>query len=164
MMGCGKTTIAKLLIEKLSGFSLIDTDSLIVDNEQITINEIFSLKGEEYFRNLESNILFSVLEKDNQVISTGGGIVKLEKNRVLLNDKSIVVYLETSSDILFNRVKNNSERPLLNCSDMKSKIENLLVERIPLYKQAHIIINTDNKNPDKIVDEIINELKNYVAS
>ena len=80
MMGSGKTTIAKLLVEKLNSFSLVDTDSIIVETENTTINEIFSLKGEDYFRSVESTVLGDVLSSDNQVISTGGGIVKKEQN------------------------------------------------------------------------------------
>ena len=164
MMGSGKTTIAKLLVEKLNSFSLVDTDSIIVETENTTINEIFSLKGEDYFRSVESTVLGDVLSSDNQVISTGGGIVKKEQNISLLKEKSIVVYLEASSNVLFERVKNNDERPLLNVSDMKNKIEMLLNERISLYEKAHITVNTENKTPDVIVNEIIEKLDNYVAS
>lgn len=164
MMGSGKTTIAKLLVAKFCDFSLVDTDSLIVKRENMTINDIFASKGEDYFRDVESNILVDVLSNDKQVISTGGGIVVKEQNISLLKEKSTVVYLEASADVLFDRVKNNDERPLLNVSDIKNKIDTLLNKRIDSYKKAHITINTNNKIPEIIVDEIIEKLNNYVAS
>lgn len=164
MMGSGKTTISKLLVDKISEFSFVDTDLIIVERENMTINDIFSLKGEDYFRSVETKVLEDVLSNDNQVVSTGGGIVKKEQNILLLKEKSIVVYLEASSDVLFERVKNNKERPLLNVSDMKNKIETILSERISLYQKAHITVNTENKTPDIIVSEILKELKNYAKS
>lgn len=164
MMGSGKTTISKLLVDKISEFSFVDTDLIIVERENMTINDIFSLKGEDYFRSVETKVLEDILANDNQVVSTGGGIVKKEQNILLLKEKSIVVYLEASSDVLFERVKNNKERPLLNVSDMKNKIETILSERISLYQKAHITVNTENKTPDIIVSEILKELKNYAKS
>ena len=124
MMGCGKSTVAKLLSDRLC-FQLLDTDSLIVNRENQSINEIFQNKGEGYFRHLESEILTEVLAVDNSVISTGGGIVKSEANILLLKDKSIVFYLKADENILYERVKNNSERPLLNTEDMFLKIKTL---------------------------------------
>ena len=156
MMGCGKSTVAKLLSDRLC-FQLLDTDSLIVNRENQSINEIFQNKGEGYFRHLESEILTEVLAVDNSVISTGGGIVKSEANILLLKDKSIVFYLKADENVLYERVKNNRERPLLNTEDMFLKIKTLLLERNEKYKLAHYVIDA-NQEPNKIVDEIIEKL------
>ena len=156
MMGCGKSTIATLLSDRLC-FQLLDTDSLIVNRENQSINEIFQNKGEGYFRHLESEILTEVLAVDNSVISTGGGIVKSEANILLLKEKSIVFYLKADENILYERVKNNSERPLLNTEDMFLKIKTLLLERNEKYELAHYVIDA-NQEPNKIVDEIIEKL------
>ena len=83
LMGCGKTTIGKLLQEELTDFDFVDTDDLIVEYENRSINDIFSKDGEDYFREIESKILNKVLINSNQVISTGGGIV--------INDENIAV-------------------------------------------------------------------------
>lgn len=156
MMGCGKSTIAKLLSDRLC-FQLLDTDSLIVNRENQSINEIFQNKGEGYFRHLESEILTEVLAVDNSVISTGGGIVKSEANILLLKEKSIVFYLKADENVLYERLKNNRERPLLNTEDMFLKIKTLLFERNEKYELAHYVIDA-NQEPNKIVDEIIEKL------
>ena len=156
MMGCGKSTIAKLLSDRLC-FQLLDTDSLIVNRENQSINEIFQNKGEGYFRHLESEILTEVLAVDNSVISTGGGIVKSEANILLLKEKSIVFYLKADENVLYERVKANNERPLLHTDDIFSKIKILLSERKEKYELAHYVIDA-NQEPNKIVDEIIEKL------
>ncbi len=161
MMGAGKSTIGKILSTKLKNTSFIDIDDEIIKQEKITINEIFKTKGEEAFRNIESDILKNVLNNDNQIISTGGGIILKEENINLLKKKSIVIYLSAVWETLYDRVKNNTERPLLNNGNIELKIKTLLSEREPLYKKADIIISTDNKEPDHIAEEILKELENY---
>ena len=158
MMGSGKTTISKLLVQALSDFNFVDTDELIVKSENMSINDIFALKGENYFRKVESKILTSVLTSDFQIISTGGGIVKSSENLSLLKEKSMVFYLKASVETLYERVKNNTERPLLNNSDMLKKLETLLNERKELYEKAHFVIDTDDKSSNIVVQEIIEKL------
>ena len=81
-----------------------------------------------------------------------------------MKDSSLVFYLSADVDTLYERVKNNSERPLLNTEDMYNKIKLLLEQRIPLYQKAHYVIDTASKTPDTIVDEIIEKLSNYAKS
>lgn len=155
MMGSGKTTIAKILADILSDFSLVDTDEKIIENECCSINEIFSKKGEAEFRKIETTVLKNILKNDNQIISTGGGIITSDENISMLKNNSIVFFLDADEETLYNRVKNNKERPLLNNGDMKDKIHKLLEQRIQKYKNAHYIINTNNKYPKEIAEEII---------
>ncbi len=161
MMGSGKTTIGKLLAEKFSMFSFTDTDEEIVKTEKLSINEIFVQKGEKYFRELETKILNKYLDSDNNIISTGGGIIESEDNLNNLKKKSIVIYLEADADTIYNRIKNNKERPLLNVKDMKIKIEDILSQRLSKYKQAHIIVDTQNKSFNIIINEIIDRVGLY---
>lgn len=154
MMGCGKSTIGNILTDMLPYYSFVDTDFLIVQKEKKSINDIFSEFGENYFRNKEAEILKEVLLKNFQVISTGGGIVVSDENLRLLKQKSVVFYIKNSSDVLFNRVKNTSDRPLLNNSDVKSKIFSLLEQRKNNYEKAHYIIEADNKSAIEIAEEI----------
>ncbi|MBQ9244974.1 shikimate kinase [bacterium] len=161
MMGAGKTTVGKLLSESFGIYAFVDTDKMIVQQEGITINEIFEKYGESYFRKIETDILKNTLNNDNQIISTGGGIIKSDINLSLLKEKSKVVYLKASADILYERVKNNKERPLLNCDEVREKIINLLNERSCRYELAHYIIETDNKTPQMVVKEITEKINDY---
>lgn len=155
MMGAGKTTIAKELSELLSDYSLVDIDELIVKKEQCSINEIFRNKGEAEFRNIETGVLKDIMNKNKQIISTGGGIILSDLNIKLLKENSLVFYLYADENTLYERVKNNKERPLLNNTDMKDKIIKLMQERHLRYEQAHFQINTKNKNPKDIALEIL---------
>ena len=157
MMGCGKSTIGKLLAS-YTGYSFVDIDELIVQQERISISQIFEQKGEDYFRSVEAKLLEKVLCKDNQVISTGGGIVKLENNIKILKEKSKVFYLNAPLDVLFDRVKEDTNRPLLQTQNIKLKIETLLSERSSFYERAHHIIDADNM-PEYVVTQIIEKLK-----
>ncbi len=154
MMGSGKTSVGELLVNKIKGFSFVDTDAEIVKQEQKTINDIFKNNGETYFRTIETDILREIFKKDNQIISTGGGIVCKEENIQLLKGNSLVFYLKANDKILFERVKNNSERPLLNVDNMHEKIISLLEQRESLYEKAHFIISTDDKSIEKVTEEI----------
>ncbi len=157
MMGCGKTTIGKLLAS-YTGYSFVDIDELIVQKEGVSIPQIFEQKGEDYFRSVESQLLKQLLNKDNQVISTGGGIVKLDGNLKLLKEKSKVFYLKACADVLYERVKEDNNRPLLKTDNVKLKIESLLNERCSFYERAHFIIEAD-KMPEYVVSQIIEKLK-----
>lgn len=155
MMGSGKTTVAKILFAKLKNFILVDTDSLIEEREKSSINDIFANNGEAYFRAAETDVLVNILKKDNQIISTGGGIVLKDVNLEQLKQHSVVFFLDADIDTLFERVKNNKDRPLLNNGKIREKIDVILNQRRKKYEQAHYIIDTNNKNPDIIADEII---------
>lgn len=153
MMGSGKTTIAKLLSEKLN-IKYIDIDSYIEKQEGMKISEIFTKKGENYFRSLEQKIILSVFIPENSVISLGGGAFENKKIREFLLKNSTVIYLKTSSEIIYERIKNNTTRPLL-CGNMSiEKIDQILRKREKNYESAPIIINTDNKTPERIIEEI----------
>ena len=160
MPGSGKSTIGKLLAEKLIGFDYIDTDEIIVKLEKTSINKIFERCGEEYFRNLETKVLKDLLTSPNLVISTGGGIVLRDENINLLKEKSIVIYLKSDINTLYERVKNNNERPLLNLKDVKIELNNLLNEREKRYNQANLIIDTTDKTIDDTVKEILTGINN----
>lgn len=163
MMGSGKTTIGELISKELN-YKFIDTDFEIIKRENREINQIFAKDGENYFRSIETNVLKEVLLNDNQVISTGGGIIKSDENIQQLKEKSIVFYLEANSQVLFERVKNNNERPLLNVDDMQKRIDVLLLERKAKYEQAHHRIKTGDKTPQNIAKEIIGIINGYSRS
>ncbi len=160
MMGAGKTTVGKFVEKLTKEFSFIDIDEEIVKSQNCSISKIFETKGEAFFRKLESEFLFKILSSENQIISTGGGIISSVENINLLKSKSIVIYLSASANVLYNRIKEDTSRPLLNSSNVKQKIETILQKRLPSYKQAHFEINTENKHPQEIAQEIIKIFSN----
>ena len=156
MMGAGKTTIGKLLAEKLN-LKFIDTDEEIIKIENCSINEIFAKQGEETFRRIETNVLKNILNSDNQIIATGGGIIKKEENRNLLKQVK-TIYLKTDKETIFNRVKNDKSRPLLNTENLKETIQTILQEREQLYEQSQFVITTTDKTQNEVVTEIIEKI------
>lgn len=158
LMGAGKTTVGNYLADILQGYSFVDIDEEIEKRENKKIFQIFEEKSEEYFREVETVVIKDIVQNQNQVISIGGGAFEKEINREFLLKNSKVFYLKASTDTLYDRIKGDKTRPLLNCENPKNKLENLLKIREPNYKKAHFIIETDNKNIDEIEKEIIKEI------
>lgn len=154
---CGKTTVAYKLSELL-GLDVIDTDAEIVKNYG-AINDIFENYGEQAFRNLETEVVKSICNQSCVIISTGGGCVLREENVSLFKQSGKIVYLKTRLATLFNRVKCDTFRPLLNgCAE--EKMEKLFKERTPIYENsADIIVDTDGLTPEQIAETISKLLK-----
>lgn len=160
LMGSGKTTVGKVLANKLTK-KFIDTDELIEKQEKISINEIFSSFGESCFRTLETEMIKKVCKSQNQIISTGGGIVEKPENIKILKKKSVVFYLYAPVEELFERIKNEKNRPLLNNDAPKWALEKLFQKRESLYEQCDVKIETSGKSIDQITEEIIEKFENY---
>lgn len=154
MMGSGKTTIGKLLGEKLTLRS-IDIDVIIEHNEKRTISEIFQNEGEKYFRNIERETIKKNFTNKDLIISLGGGAFEDQLTQKLLLKNSTVIYLKTSPNVILERIKNNTNRPLLKNQMTVEKIQSIILQRQKNYELANITILTDNKNTDKIVEEIL---------
>ena len=153
-MGSGKSTVGKVLAERF-GMTFEDTDEIIVKSQGRSIPEIFREEGEPYFRELEHGLVQS-LAKDEQlkdtVLSTGGGIIINEDNRKLLKRIGCVVYLRACAQSLYERVKGDEGRPLLNTEDVYGRIEEMLKQRSPMYEEAaDHIIDTDGLSVDETV-------------
>ena len=157
MMGSGKSTIGKLLAEKLN-LKFYDTDEEIIKLTNYSINQIFEEFSEQTFRTMETIVLAKILNLDNQVIATGGGIIKRKENQELLKNTT-TIYLKADNETLLERVKNDNSRPLLNNKNLFLTIQTILYEREPLYEQSKIIVDTTNKTPDEVVNEIIEKIK-----
>lgn len=154
MMGSGKTTIGKLLGEKLTLRS-IDIDVIIEQNEKRTVSEIFQNEGEKYFRNIERETIKKNFTNKDLIISLGGGAFEDQLTQELLLKNSTVIYLKTSPNVILERIKNNTNRPLLKNQMTVEKIQSIILQREKNYELANITILTDNKNTDKIVEEIL---------
>ena len=152
-MGSGKSSIGKHFAEMMKS-DFIDFDRHIEKETGKTITEIFDKDGEEKFRFLEHEYLKKLLHKENVVISLGGGTPCFHNNIDLINKNGISVYLEMSVDALVKRLsKARNKRPLirdLNEIDLKYFIEENLEKRVPIYKQAKIIINAETLSIDKL--------------
>ncbi len=155
-MGSGKSTVGFRSSYKLKK-CLIDTDKLIEHCEGMSVSDIFAKKGEEYFRQKETECLKSLFhELGSRIISLGGGTPLREENRELIKKLGKVIYLKASPDTVYQRIKNNTSRPLLQCEDPKARIESLLKERNPIYESvADIIINVDGKEMSDVVQAVV---------
>jgi shikimate kinase len=161
MMGVGKTTVGKLLAEKI-GYRFIDTDELITKVAGKSINEIFAENGETEFRQLESNVLAQVCSYTKLIIATGGGIVTQQYNWSYLHH-GLIVWLDVPIPILLERLAEDHTRPLLQDSDPEAKLRNLLEQRQPLYSQAdlHITIQA-TETPEEIATRILKTIPNVI--
>lgn len=160
LMGSGKTSVGKLLAHKLNK-KFIDTDEYIENEEKISINEIFSQFGEACFRNLETETIKKVCKSDDQIISTGGGIVEKPKNLEILRKNGIIFYLYAPVDELYERIRNEKNRPLLNNDAPKWALERLFSKREKLYELCDVKIVTTGKTIEQIACEIIEKFENY---
>ncbi|MDD3419196.1 MAG: shikimate kinase [Candidatus Gastranaerophilales bacterium] len=158
LMGSGKTTIGVLLAKKL-GVDFVDIDEKIEQKEKTSITKIFETKGEEYFRQVESTLLQDYGKRQNLVISTGGGAVQKEENLQILKSNCTIIYLKASPNELFSRIKDDTSRPLLQTLNPLLTLEELLKKREKNYLMADIIINTEAKTTEQILDEIIKNVK-----
>ena len=160
-MASGKSTLGKKLAQTLE-IDFLDTDNEIEKKAGAEISWIFEVEGEDGFRERESKALQKSVEKDNVVISTGGGIVTIEENRDLMIAKGKVVYLKTPIEIQLNRTENDKKRPLLSQGSREQTLRVLKEERDPQYKEiADITINHDQqKSRNAVIDEIIDKLSN----
>lgn len=156
-MGTGKTVVGKLLAKKL-GREFLELDEIIEEKEECSIKEIFEKKGEPYFRKLEKEAVKEVSQKKAVIISTGGGAIVDEENFENLKRNGILVCLEASPDVILTRTKGLKSRPLINVSDPKKKIEELLEKRKPFYKKADSCINTDSLSVEQVVEKIQKKL------
>jgi shikimate kinase len=157
-MGSGKTHISKKLSEKID-YKFIDLDAEIMQKNQKSISEIFSERGEIFFRKQEKEILEQILElKENIILSLGGGTPAYYKNMDLINQKSKSIFLRANITTLINRLlAEKDSRPLIAKipkEDLPEYIAKHLFERNLFYNQAKFIIGTDSKSADEIVTEI----------
>jgi len=158
-MGSGKTTIGKLLSNKL-GYSFVDLDKIIEENSGVKINTIFEIEGEEGFRERELQVLSDCIEMDKVVISTGGGIVTNEKSRIhLIKHNALIIYLKANLQTLCNRLKNDNSRPMLNVDNKEQVIERILEDRDPYYKDlADMDVDTSHMKSNDVVKFIIKKM------
>lgn len=154
-MGCGKSTNAACLAE-MTGARQVEMDQMIVENEGMAIADIFKEKGEAYFRELETELIKSFVGVEPAVISCGGGAVLKEENVRLMKECGKIVLLTAEPETIYERVKDSTERPVLNGNMNVGYIEELMEKRRPKYEAAaDVRVATDGKTSEEICEEIL---------
>ncbi|WP_339146847.1 MULTISPECIES: shikimate kinase [unclassified Sutcliffiella] len=157
-MGAGKTTIGQALATKLN-FPVYDTDTLIEQNMELEINDIFKKYGECYFRELETKTL-QELSVSNTLVTTGGGIVTAQANIDWMKENGCMIFLYADPEVLWARLENDTTRPLVK-QKKKEEVIDLFKTRLPLYNQAHIKVNTTGLTLEDATEAVYNAIKTW---
>ncbi|WP_414708226.1 shikimate kinase [Pusillimonas sp.] len=155
MMGAGKTTIGRQLAKALDR-EFVDLDLALEARCGVPVAVIFEIEGEEGFRRRESQLLDYYSQRPGIVLATGGGAVLAARNRHMLKERGVVVYLRASSDELYQRVARDRQRPLLQTEDPRARVAELLAQRAPLYEEvATVAFDTGNTPIPQAVQELV---------
>jgi len=155
-MGSGKSSIGKILARNLN-WNFYDSDKIIENKLKTTINNIFKIKGEIFFRRIEKKTIAKLLKKNNAVVAVGGGSILEKETRDLISKKTISIFLNVDIEVLVKRLKRSNKRPLLNNVDIKKKILTLNDKRARFYEKADIEIRNIN-NIDQSIKKILKEI------
>ena len=154
-MGAGKSTVARAM-KKHYGMRLIEMDEQIEKQEKMSVPKIFEVHGEPYFRKLETDLLEGLSSQENTVVSCGGGVPMRACNVEAMRKSGKVIYLSTSPQQIYERVKTSHNRPLLEGNMNVEYISDLLSQRLPKYMEAaDAVVSTDGKSVEDICKEII---------
>lgn len=157
-MGAGKSTVARTLGEWFD-MDIVEMDELISERQEMSIPEIFEKHGEEYFRNLETNLLIELQKASRTIISCGGGAAMRSQNVSEMKKNGYVVLLTAAPKTILERVKENDDRPLLKNHKNVEYIAQLMEKRREKYETAaDLIVQTDKKNVQEICKEMITKL------
>lgn len=163
-MGAGKSTISDYLKNALA-MDVVEMDQCIVERQGMSISDIFETYGEEYFRELETNLLIEMQSRSNVVVSCGGGVPMRERNVAEMKKNGRVVLLTAKPETILERVRDNHDRPLLENNKNVSFIADLLEKRREKYEAAaDIVIQTDGKSELEICEELIHRLRETDAN
>lgn len=161
-MGSGKTTIGKILAER-TGFLFVDIDKIIEYVSGKKISQLFENFGENYFRDIERKTAEKLYRNNtNCVFACGGGIFEAPENIEIIRKNSIVIFLNIDPDTAYERLKNSTDRPLLNkVSDLRSEINNLIDKRLKTYMEnSDVRLDVSRKEPGYFADEILRKIIN----
>lgn len=164
LMGSGKTTIGRALAKRLNK-RFVDADHEIESRTGASIPLIFEIEGEASFRQREADVIRDLTAQQGIVLATGGGAVLNEASRQWLKERGIVVYLRASVSSILQRTSHDRNRPLLQTGDPKARIEELSLQRAPLYEEvAHITVETGRPNVQSVVQNILAQLEKHTAA
>ncbi len=157
--GSGKSTIGRQLARRL-GVPFADSDHVIEQQLGCSIREFFEREGEDRFRDIEEEVIDTLTANHPGVIATGGGAVLRPRNRVNLRERTKVVYLRSSPEEVFRRLRHDSNRPLLQVKDPLGRLRELYATRDPLYREAaHFVIETGRPTVSTLVNMIMMQVE-----
>ena len=160
-MGAGKSTIGRHLAELLHK-TFLDSDYEIERRTGASVALIFEIEGEEGFRRREAAVIEELTTRDDIVLATGGGAVLAEANREALKNRGIVVYLQAPLETLLARTHRDRNRPLLQDGERRTKFEEILRVREPMYiSTAHIVAATDQRAPVVVAQEVAGKIRSW---
>ncbi|MGH8690429.1 MAG: shikimate kinase [Burkholderiales bacterium] len=158
MMGAGKTTVGKALARRLK-LRFLDSDHEIEARCGVKIPVIFEIEGEAGFRAREAQVIAELTRLEGVALATGGGVVLLDENRRLLAARGTVVYLRATPEHLYERVRQDRNRPLLAGADPLARLRSLYAERDPLYRSiAHLVVDTGRQSVQVLARRLLGEL------
>jgi len=157
-MGTGKSSVGQSVAAQLQ-FSFVDTDELIQSRAGRTIQEIFSQAGEQVFRDLERKVVEELSRAQRMVISTGGGLAANAENFATLKEHALIVCLWASPEVIWERVRGQNHRPLLQGPDPQGKIRELLAAREPFYRQADVLVNTEQRSVREVAQHVLHQFQ-----
>ncbi len=158
LMGVGKTTVGRRLAKRL-GLDFVDADEEIEQAAGLTVEEIFSRFGEDYFRDGERRVIARLMEGERQVIATGGGAFMNPETRALILENALSIWLDADLDTLVKRVARRNTRPLLKSGDPAKILADLAAVRNPVYATAHIHVMGNDSPHEITVEKIIEALQ-----
>ncbi len=159
MMGSGKSVTGKKLA-LLLGYAFVDLDQWIEEKHRRLITEIFEKEGEAFFRDTEAALLKEACSAGPRVVATGGGTVLRPENVEQMKTTGKVVFLETSLEMIWSRVKNKKDRPLLKGQDPQSNLKAIFMARRPAYEQScDFRVNTDGQSAETVARKILEEIR-----
>ena len=157
--GSGKSTVGRQLARRLQ-LPFFDSDHVIEQQLGCSIREYFEREGEERFRDVEESVIAQLTQVGSGVLSTGGGVILRQANRLRLRQHGQVVYLNSSPDVLFRRLRHDVNRPLLQVADPLNRLRDLHTLRDPLYREtAHFVIDTGRPSVATLVGMIVKQLE-----
>jgi shikimate kinase len=163
LMGAGKSAIGKRLAARLD-LPFVDADDEIEHAAGCTIGEFFEKYGEAAFRAGERRVIARLLDEPPHVLSTGGGAYMDAETRALMRAKAVTVWLRADLEVLYDRVRRRTHRPLLRQGDPKEILGKLMTQRYPVYAEADIIVESTSQPADRTTEQVVEALRAYLQA
>ena len=159
MPGCGKSTVARHLARQL-GLQFVDSDPQIEHRIGMPIRAFFEARGEAAFRDIEQDVIEELTQRQGCVLATGGGAVLRPSNRDALHSRTHVIYLRSTAEDLFRRLRHDTHRPLLQVADPLARLRDMYRERDPLYRRtAHFVVEAARPNVQSLAGMVLMQLE-----
>ena len=160
LMGAGKSSVGRRLAQELD-LPFTDADHEIVKAAGCSIEDIFTLYGEAAFRDGERRVIARILDCGPQILATGGGAFIDPATRARIKERGISVWLRADIEVLYERTRRRTSRPLLNNDDPRGTLARFIEQRYPIYAEADIVIDTAQEGPDVTAEQVLESLRAF---